>query len=155
MNLEGIYSKHYEKLKLYHNQFPMEIPSFSQIFTSDWNLLIETYNSVEKLKSTLFHSELICIYKTQKINKSKYLNDFHLVTTIEPCLMCSGAVIHSRLKSITYFVEHSRDPGISSLSIENLTKSYHTPKIIYYPKEELRVIVQNFFSKKRKTNSHK
>lgn len=135
---------------LAHSQrYPEEVPSYSQIYTSGWELVAETYNQVENLSSTSFHSEILCIQKAQKIYKKKYLYHFHLFTLLEPCTMCTGSIIQSRLGNVIYFAELEKIPGISSFSPEFIIKSNHFPKLEFLPRPEASEVLKKFFSKLR------
>lgn len=65
-------------------------------------IIAESFNLVEKNKDATFHAEMQCLKEGQKIFNNWRLNDCTLYTTLEPCLMCYGAAILSRIKRIVY-----------------------------------------------------
>ena|SRR5690625_440605 len=60
------------------------------------------YNVRETTQSTLSHAELIAIQKANKKIGSWRLEDCTLYVTLEPCPMCAGAIIQSRIKRVVY-----------------------------------------------------
>lgn len=131
---------------------PKEIPSFTQIYDYDWEIVANSKNSVESTQFSTYHSEVLCIQNAQEKLKNKYLDRCHLLTALEPCSMCTGAIIQSRISTVTYFAEHYKIPGISSYSLEFLAKSNHFPKIVYIPDNSVTLVFKEFFEKIRKKN---
>lgn len=127
---------------------PQEIPSFSQIY-KDGILLAETFNQVEENTHTHMHSEILCIETTQKKLNSKFLNDCILLTSIEPCIMCAGAIIQARISEVVYFLEATKTQGITSISVESIYSKNHFPKLTLFHSEEIELVVKNFFKDKR------
>lgn len=60
------------------------------------------YNQTEKLRDSTAHAEMIAITSASAYLGSKYLIDCELYVTIEPCLMCAGAIQWSRLGKLYY-----------------------------------------------------
>ncbi|MBP3285003.1 MAG: tRNA adenosine(34) deaminase TadA [Clostridia bacterium] len=60
------------------------------------------YNLREKKKSALMHAEIVAISKACKKLKSWRLEDCELYVTLEPCPMCAGAIIQSRIKKVFF-----------------------------------------------------
>lgn len=71
------------------------------------------YNKKEKTKNTLMHAEIIAIQKACKKNKDWRLNECELYVTMEPCTMCIGAIVESRIKKIYYGVENKKSGEIN------------------------------------------
>ena len=136
-------------------KFPKEVPSFSQIYSKDWEFIAESFNLVESSSSTSFHSEVLCIQKSQEIKKDKYLYHYTLLTLLEPCTMCSGAIIQSRIENVLYFAELEKIPGISSYTPELIVKSNHFPKLEFLPRQEASEYLKNFFINLRMNNRSK
>ena len=130
------------------NENPEEIPSFTQIYR-EGNLLAEKFNKVEENATTHMHSEILCIESAQRIIDNKFLNGCVMLTSIEPCLMCAGAIIHARIAKVTYFLEATKTEGITSLSIESIYSKNHFPKLTLHHSEEIETIVKDFFKDRR------
>jgi len=72
------------------------------------------YNSIESYKKVTAHAEILAIESASKFINSWRLIDCDLYTTLEPCAMCSGAIIKSRINNI-FFGAYSNDGCVSSL----------------------------------------
>ena len=116
------------------------------VIVKDNKIISKAYNKKEKTKLVTQHAEIIAIEKACKKLKTWHLDDCELYTTLEPCLMCSGAIIQSRIKKIYCSVKNDNN-DFQKIVIEN---NYKT-NIEYglYEKESLDLI-QSFFNKKRK-----
>ncbi|MBP9885733.1 MAG: nucleoside deaminase [Leptospiraceae bacterium] len=137
-----------EKFLFLAKQYPNEIPSFSQIY-QDGILLEEKFNQVEINSITHLHSEILCIEAAQKKINSKFLNGCILLTSIEPCIMCAGAIIQSRITEVVYFLEATKTEGITSISFESIYSKNHFPKLTLLHSEEIESIVKDFFKERR------
>ena len=57
-------------------------------------------NQVEKLNDPTAHAEMIAITAASSFLNSKYLNECSIYVTVEPCVMCYGAINNARIKHI-------------------------------------------------------
>ena len=60
------------------------------------------HNDRESTQTTLSHAELIAIEKANNVMNSWRLEDCTLYVTLEPCPMCAGAIVQSRIKRVVY-----------------------------------------------------
>jgi cytosine deaminase/tRNA(adenine34) deaminase len=125
-----------------------EIPSISCIYKNN-RRLADSVNRVEEIESKIFHSEIIAISKACSLEKSKILQDCILLTTLEPCIMCAGAIMHSRIVKVVYFAEHQKGTGISSISNAEIYKNNFFPKLVFTKNKEIESLFKNFFLDKR------
>ncbi len=65
-------------------------------------IIARGYNKREKLENSLAHAEIVAINKACKKINSWRLEDATMYITLEPCAMCSGAIIQSRIKKVIY-----------------------------------------------------
>lgn len=96
------------------------------------------YNRKEKTKNPLKHAELIAIEQACKKIGDWRLNDCEIYVTLEPCAMCMGAIIETRISKVVYGIkksEHSFDNKIEFVA-----------GIL---EEECLSILQKFFKNKR------
>lgn len=103
------------------------------------------YNKKEKTKNALMHAEIIAIQKACKKNKDWRLNNCELYVTMEPCLMCIGAIVESRIKKIYCGVENKKNGEINK-------KIYANENIQFEDKIEKEIIlnqIETFFKKIR------
>lgn len=60
------------------------------------------YNQTEKLKDVTAHAEMIAITAASETLGGKYLQECTLYVTLEPCVMCAGALYWSQMKRVVY-----------------------------------------------------
>ncbi|EMO71137.1 cytidine and deoxycytidylate deaminase zinc-binding region [Leptospira santarosai str. 200702252] len=126
-----------------------EIPSFTRIYQKE-KLICETFNEVEKNSDSSFHSEILCIRNAKKKLKTRYLTDCALITSLEPCLMCAGTILLSRIPKVIYLLPARQGEGISSLSIETIYSRNFFPELICIPAEISKNAFKSFFKIRRK-----
>ncbi len=70
-------------------------------------------NHVERENNPFSHAEINCLNKALRASKSKYLKDSIMIVSLEPCLMCMGAILKARIKEL-YYVQDDPDKGALS-----------------------------------------
>ena len=78
-----------------------EVP-VGAVIVYDNKIIARGYNTREKEQSVLGHAEINAIRKACKKRGSWRLEDCDMYVTLEPCSMCSGAIIQSRIKNLYY-----------------------------------------------------
>lgn len=76
-----------------------EIP-VGAVIVKNGKIISKAHNLKETKKRTTSHAEIIAINKANKKLKNWRLNDCEMYVTLEPCPMCAGAIILSRIKKI-------------------------------------------------------
>lgn len=76
-----------------------EVP-VGAVIVKDGEIIVKAHNLVEEFQNPLYHAELLAIEKASKKLGTWRLNDCEIYVTLEPCTMCLGAIINSRLKRI-------------------------------------------------------
>ena len=74
-------------------------------------------NEKEKYQNTINHAEIVAIQKANQILKNWRLNDCEMYVTLEPCPMCAGAIIQSRIKAL-YFGAYDMLTGAMGSKID-------------------------------------
>ncbi|MGN1182622.1 MAG: nucleoside deaminase [Faecalibacillus sp.] len=126
-----------------------EVP-IGSIIVRDGKIIASSYNQREKQNQVTAHAEITAIQKACQCLNSWRLDDCILYTTLEPCLMCSGAIIQSRIKKVVYGA--SADKWISLNKLISLPKNNfnHVPQIQGCVLEEKCTnLIKNYFKKKR------
>ena len=101
MNFDAFGMKH--ALLQAHKAFDKnEVPIGTVILDKDGKIIARAYNQVEQKETQLAHAELQVLHKTTKKLKRWRLNDCTLYVTLQPCMMCLGALILSRVGRIVY-----------------------------------------------------
>jgi len=72
------------------------------IVVKDSKIIGRGYNQVEALNDATAHAEMIAITSASSTNEDWRLSDCFLFVTKEPCPMCAGAILNSRIKAIIY-----------------------------------------------------
>ncbi len=114
------------------------------------------YNQIERLKDATAHAEMIAITSAANRLGNWRLNDCDLYVTIEPCIMCTGALINSRIKEIYFGAFDSKFGACGSIfNIPAEKKLNHHPKVYSgLLEDECLVLMKDFFTKLRnKPNS--
>jgi len=97
------------------------------------------------------HAEIMALRDAAKNLKNYRLKDTLVFTTLEPCLMCAGALVHARIKKLIYSASDPKSGVIESNG--NLMQSAFLNHKISYEggilKEDSSEILKNFFLKKR------
>ena len=87
-----------EALKAYKAD---EVP-VGAVLVKDGKVLSRGYNQVEMLKDATAHAEMLCITAAEYVLENWRLNDTTLYCTIEPCCMCAGAMLLSRVSHLVW-----------------------------------------------------
>lgn len=126
-----------------------EVP-VGAIIVKDEKIIARGHNLKESKKNTLKHAEIVAIEKASKKLDAWRLEDCDIYVTMEPCPMCMGAIINSRIKNVYFGVPDEKAGACGS--IVNLTeyKFNHIPQceggIL---KEDCKKILQKFFQELR------
>lgn len=130
-----------------HNEVPI-----GAIVVKDEKMIGKGFNQVEKLRDATAHAEMIALTAAANHLNNWRLEDCSIYVTLEPCIMCTGALLASRISNL-YFATF--DPKFGACgSLYNLAeeaKSNHKLKVytgIYA--SESRNLLKRFFSQIRK-----
>lgn len=72
------------------------------IIVKDNEIIASGYNKKEQYKDGLAHAELLAIKQAQSVLGTWRLNNCELYVTLEPCPMCAGAIIQSRISKLIF-----------------------------------------------------
>lgn len=78
-------------------------------------LISRASNQRETLRSALGHAELLAIHRASKKRKAWRLTDCTLYVTLEPCVMCAGAIVQARLSRVVYGASDPKGGAVESL----------------------------------------
>ena len=131
-----------EAMKAYEED---EIPVGAVIVYQD-QIIGRGYNQSQRLKDSTAHAEMIAITSAQNKIGSKYLNGCELYVTLEPCMMCSGAIFLSKISKVVYGLD-DKEKGFLRSSKEYTNKKL---KIISNIQEiKSKELLDSFFFKLR------
>jgi tRNA(adenine34) deaminase len=130
-----------------------EVPIGAIIVLND-KIIAKAHNLTETLNDPTAHAEMLAISSANQYLGSKFLNNAKLYVTLEPCIMCAGAIFWSR---ITNLIFGSYDVKMGFSKFENIV---NTNKLSFlHPKLNIKngvcelestELLKSFFSKKRK-----
>ena len=78
-----------------------EIP-VGAVIVLDGQIVAKGHNLTETLKDVTAHAEMMALTSAANALGAKYLNDCTLYITLEPCLMCAGAIAHAQVKTLVF-----------------------------------------------------
>ena len=133
-----------------------EIP-VGAVIVKDNKIIARAYNEKEEKKDTTRHAEIIAIQKASKKLNAWRLSDCEMYVTLEPCSMCAGALIQSRIKKV-YIGTMDYKTGACG-SVLNLLKDFKFNHIVEVEngvmQQECEEILKNFFKELRKSKKKK
>ena len=120
------------------------------IVVKDGKIIGEGYNQKEFLNDPTAHAEVLAIKAAVSNVGDWRLSGASLITTLEPCPMCLGAIIHARIETIIYLAKDIRWGACGSvMDFSSHDKLNHRCKVIYEPDDEVVHMMKNFFKLKR------
>lgn len=127
-----------------------EVP-VGAVIIKNGNILAKAHNLRESLNCSLAHAEILAIKEASKKLKNWRLSGCEMYVTLEPCPMCAGAILQSRIAKlhIGTFDETSGACG----SVINLVQNHrfnHFLDVRWYNNEKCSEILTNFFKERRK-----
>ena len=127
-----------------------EVP-VGAVIVHDGRVIAEGYNQREALQDPTAHAEMIAITQAAQSVGSWRLLDCTLYVTLEPCPMCAGAIVQSRLPTVVYGTTDSKGGACHTLfQITSDTRLNHQCTVLGgVLREECRAILQEFFALQR------
>ncbi len=127
-----------------------EIPVGCVIVLDD-KIIARAHNKREKLQSSIAHAEILAIKKACKKIESWRLNDCKIYVTLEPCSMCAGAIIQSRISNLIYGAKDYRfGAHISLINLFDVKFNHEVSVKNGILEEECSKIIKDFFKELRK-----
>ena len=128
-----------------------EVPVGAVIVDGDSNVIGYGYNSPISSNDPTSHAEINAIRMACRSVKNYRLINTVLYVTIEPCIMCMGAIIHARIKRVVFGANDAKWGAVHSLYTMADDKRFnHNPEIVSgICKEKTRQIMKSFFKDKR------
>ena len=112
------------KVALIENEIPI-----GAVLVKDDQIVLRNHNRTRELNNPLAHVELLILEDIQKTEK--YLSDYTLYVTLEPCLMCSGAIILSKLSTLVFGAFDPKSGVVGSVYNVMIDKHFnHHPKVV-------------------------
>ncbi|HUR12050.1 MAG TPA: nucleoside deaminase [Flavitalea sp.] len=134
-----------------------EVPVGAVITMND-KIIARAYNQVERLTDPTAHAEIISLTSAFNYLGSKYLPDATLYVTIEPCLMCAGALYWSKIGRVVFGADDEKNgyrkycicaPSIDGIQLAPWPFHPKTELLSGVLKNECAEMIKNFFKQKR------
>ena len=115
-------------------------------------IIARAFNQVETLKDATAHAEMLALTQAENAAGDWRLTDCTLYVTKEPCPMCAGAVVHTRLARVVFGAADPKGGAAgSALNLLQFPTLNHRCQITGGVREpECRALLQNFFAKQRR-----
>ncbi|MFV0393880.1 MAG: nucleoside deaminase [Coprobacillaceae bacterium] len=124
-----------------------EVP-IGAIVVQKGKIIAKAYNQRENKQLVTAHAEIMAIEKACKKLHTWKLDDCTLYTTLEPCVMCSGVIVQSRIKRVVFGAMTNKWLGLTTIS--NSKDVSHKPEIESgVLGEECSSLISNYFKDKR------
>lgn len=126
-----------------------EVPIGAVLVDAQGVIIARGYNQMEKKESQLAHAEMVVLQKALKKIKNWRLLDTTLYVTVQPCMMCLGALYLSRVSRVVYGAISPKfgmsfDTALSCGIYKNLSM-----KLEYMEDKKAQEMLRLFFKKKR------
>ena len=105
-------------LLLEMNDFNLQqdVPVLALVLDKDLNIVSKGENKRLQLNDPVAHAEIQALQQAGKVINSWRLDDHTLLSTLEPCQMCAGAILQSRIKRVVFGAPEPKSGSITSVS---------------------------------------
>ena len=134
-----------------------EVP-VGALIVQDGKILARGYNQVERLSDPTAHAEILALTSAFNFLGSKYLPDATIYITVEPCLMCAGALFWSKIGRIVYGAADDKNgyrkyckspPPVEGISLAPWPFHPRTELVPGIMEDECALLMKDFFKAKR------
>jgi tRNA(adenine34) deaminase len=127
-----------------------EVP-VGAVIVREGRIIARAFNQVELLKDATAHAEMLALTQAEEAVGDWRLTDCTLYVTKEPCPMCAGAVVHTRLARVVFGAGDPKGGAAGgALNLLQFPTLNHRCDITSGVRlEECRVMLKDFFAKKR------
>lgn len=136
-----------EALKEADKAFKLGEVPIGAVIVKDDKIISRAFNKKESSNLATSHAEILAINKACKKLNNWRLLDCTLYVTVEPCLMCCGAIIQSRIKKVIYGTTNEYYGAVES--IDNTLKKYNIEVESNILQNKCSYILKEFFKKRR------
>ncbi len=127
-----------------------EVP-VGAVLIKDHELVASAYNQTISLNDPSAHAEVLVMRRAGEVLENYRLIECDLFVTIEPCMMCAGAMVHARLRRITFGAAEPKAGVLKSqLNIYQEGFLNHKPELSYgLMEKECSELMSGFFRERR------
>jgi len=152
-----------QALREAHNAYSEEEIPIGAIIVLGGKIIARGHNQTERLNDCTAHAEIIALTSAFNFLGSKYLPDASIYITIEPCLMCAGALYWSKIGRVIYGADDDKNGYRRGILMPAHTPGHapspNSPGWPFHPKttlskgilkEECAALMQEFFRERRR-----
>ena len=126
-----------------------EVP-VGAVIVKDGEVISTAYNETITMKDASAHAEMLAIRRACEKLDNYRLTDCELYVTLEPCMMCLGAILEARIKNLYIaLLDYKQGACISKMQLHNSSLSYHKLGVYYNESKIYKFLLQNFFKNLR------
>ncbi len=129
-----------------------EFPVGAVLVDGEGNVISRAHNLVYTTLDPTAHAEMVAIREAARRLSNYQLNGTRLYVTLEPCIMCAGAVVLSRIEELVYVVHEPKFGGVYSLyQITTDIRLNHLVKVrqVDYRRDEILSMMKGYFERLR------
>lgn len=126
-----------------------EVP-IGAVIVRNGKIISKGFNKREKTQNAIMHAEIVAIEKACKKLGSWRLDDCEIYVTLEPCLMCLGAILNSRIKKLVFGASDNKSCTKEFLLSKNNSLNHNLEIESGILEEDCTKILKEFFKNARK-----
>lgn len=132
-----------------------EVPVGAIVVGPKGQILGVGINTRERQQNPLGHAELIALQRASQKIKNWRLLGCTLYVTLEPCVMCAGALVHSRISRVVFGALDPKFGGVQSLySIAQDSRANHRlAEVKYFEQLSCQTVLSDFFKSRRQAKN--
>ena len=136
-----------EALKEAQKAYDVDEVPVGVVIVCNNQIIARAHNLTERLHDVTAHAEMQAITSATHFLNGKYLNECTLYVTLEPCLMCAGAISWTQLKKLVYGASDTK----RGFNLVKNTKILHpkTTVLSGILADDCAILIKTFFQKKR------
>ncbi|ADO45097.1 CMP/dCMP deaminase zinc-binding protein [Hydrogenobacter thermophilus TK-6] len=116
------------------------------VVVKDGKVIAKAHNRVEELKDPTAHAEMLALREASESMGGKYLYGCEIYVSLEPCVMCTYAMILKRVERLIFLAQDYRHGGVMSMySLLDDMRFHHRVRWEYMPVEEAQKLLRDFF----------
>jgi len=127
-----------------------EVP-VGAVVVREGKIIARAYNQVELLKDATAHAEMLALTQAEAAVGDWRLTDCDLYVTKEPCVMCAGAIVHTRIRRVIFGCSDPRSGGAGGIInlLQHPALNHHCQITAGVLENECASTLQDFFRNKR------
>lgn len=157
MMLEPLPDEHFmsEALRQAQRAYAAEEVPVGAVVVRDGKIIARAYNQVELLKDATAHAEMLALTQAEAAIGDWRLTDCDLYVTKEPCAMCAGGLVHTRIRRVIFGCpDPSAGAAGSMINLLQMQAFNHRCQITSgVLQQECAAILQDFFRKRREQSA--